>query len=708
MIRLPSTFSLAASGMLLLSVLTASVRGRFSTQKVFYILSALMMSSIMLAQGLLIRSSSPDIALSEFRIMIGLMMIFPTFGIPFFFFFARSIDRESTRKRMPGIITLGLLLGLLALFLPARMIIKEISFTEEMLFWSVTITGAGKTLGMIFIIANVFFLYGIENTYRTANVPAKVTLKYPTLGIFTASLINLFVIGKALSLSIVDLQSMVLETCGMMLVAASFLYADLRYPLFDIRTRMRSENSSVLSVIVAGLYILSIALVYYISALAGLSFDRSGFYVAGVFAIFLLAATLMSGNARRRLRRFMNDNFLVGRYNYRKEWRHYATLMASSSSVNDLASNTISSLCETVMVRKGIIWFDIENERPSTYGLTSDNWSEEEARSLFENRPDGEMVILGRRNHELKRLLQLEENNRRSGLATWVEAVAFLRHGEECRGVIALGRKDMGRSYTEEDRDFLTSVSDQATITLENLLMEEKILESSQIESFNRFASFVIHDLKNTVGMLSLTAENAKDNIDDKEFQKDTIDTINRSVDKMRALIDSLNAHKSPGTIVRKKTDISSVIRGKLSAISNVALARDIEIRFDCPKAQIAEIDPSALERIVENLVLNSIESTPPGGEIDLDTRVDDEGVLFIDVTDTGPGFDPGYLETSLFKPFSSTKQNGLGIGLVLCRGLVEAHGGKISAGNIPGNGARVSVILPPSNEPDRFVPGNR
>ena len=74
-------------------------------------------------------------------------------------------------------------------------------------------------------------------------------------------------------------------------------------------------------------------------------------------------------------------------------------------------------------------------------------------------------------------------------------------------------------------------------------------METRQVESFNRFASFVIHDLKNAVGMLSLTAENADDNIGNIEFQKDAIETIRKSVDKMKGLIDSLSAFKEPISI---------------------------------------------------------------------------------------------------------------------------------------------------------------
>jgi signal transduction histidine kinase len=73
---------------------------------------------------------------------------------------------------------------------------------------------------------------------------------------------------------------------------------------------------------------------------------------------------------------------------------------------------------------------------------------------------------------------------------------------------------------------------------------------------------------------------------------------------------------------------------------------------------------------------------------------VDGEWVR-IAVNDSGPGFDPDYLRDHLFHPFYSTKKQGLGIGLIMCKSLVEANGGKISVANA--QGATVSVALPAS-----------
>jgi putative PEP-CTERM system histidine kinase len=285
-------------------------------------------------------------------------------------------------------------------------------------------------------------------------------------------------------------------------------------------------------------------------------------------------------------------------------------------------------------------------------------------------------------------------DGRGAGAPAWARAVSFLTIGGEPKGFIALGRKDFGRMWSEEDRDFLATITDQAALTLENLLMEERYLESKQLESFNRFASFVIHDLKNTVGMLSLTAENARDNIHDREFQEDAIDTVERSVQKMRSLIDSLNAHKSPTAISRADTDVTAAARDRIASLERLASKKGIAISLESEGEVRAFIDRSALSRILENLVLNGVEAAGDGGTVAVKISRHG-GTLTVIVSDDGPGFDSRYLEEDLFRPFVSTKKSGLGVGLVLCKSLTEAHGGSISVSSLPGGGATVKVEIP-------------
>jgi signal transduction histidine kinase len=109
--------------------------------------------------------------------------------------------------------------------------------------------------------------------------------------------------------------------------------------------------------------------------------------------------------------------------------------------------------------------------------------------------------------------------------------------------------------------------------------------------------------------------------------------------------------------------------------------------------------DRVELQQVAVNLILNAIEamSGATQGERDLMIRTavaDDDGVL-VAVIDSGPGLQPASLER-LFEPFYTTKTGGLGVGLSICRSIVEAHGGRLwASGNVP-SGAVFQFTVPP------------
>jgi signal transduction histidine kinase len=117
-----------------------------------------------------------------------------------------------------------------------------------------------------------------------------------------------------------------------------------------------------------------------------------------------------------------------------------------------------------------------------------------------------------------------------------------------------------------------------------------------------------------------------------------------------------------------------------------------VNTRLDAPgEAVTVDADPGQLRQVFVNLALNALDAMPGGGELAVELRDGREAeVLF---RDTGPGITDAARER-LFLPFASTKETGLGLGLVICRRIVEDHGGTIDGHNVAG-GAEFAVRLP-------------
>ena len=106
------------------------------------------------------------------------------------------------------------------------------------------------------------------------------------------------------------------------------------------------------------------------------------------------------------------------------------------------------------------------------------------------------------------------------------------------------------------------------------------------------------------------------------------------------------------------------------------------------PKASAAEIDKVQVHQVIFNLLRNSIEAMQgqPKRELAVTTKPTESGMLEISVADIGPGL-PDEVRSKLFQPFITTKPNGMGIGLSVCRDIVETHGGRLWAEDNPGGG---------------------
>ena len=143
--------------------------------------------------------------------------------------------------------------------------------------------------------------------------------------------------------------------------------------------------------------------------------------------------------------------------------------------------------------------------------------------------------------------------------------------------------------------------------------------------------------------------------------------------------------------IHRVKTDIGSIIENTM-----VHLGEAIERRVVCDLGALSDVwlDPEQVGKVITNLVLNACDATPADGEIRIGARAV-KGALIVSVADSGCGMSRTYIEQSLFRPFRSTKKDGMGIGLFQSRMIVEAHGGTMEVESEEGHGTTFRVRLP-------------
>ena len=259
-----------------------------------------------------------------------------------------------------------------------------------------------------------------------------------------------------------------------------------------------------------------------------------------------------------------------------------------------------------------------------------------------------------------------------------------LRHRGGLFGVMVLALRRTRDPLDPEERALLAVVARQAASHLAEDAATHKLAEIEQFESFNRRFAFVMHDVKNVAAQLAMGLSNARRHRGNDAFYEDLLDTLDASSARLRSLIERI---RDGGRPVRSVVRLDELLR----EIASDRVAAGV-MRTDI------RADPERLRAVLSNIVANAEDAAGNGeaaGEgVELFLRAED-GMAVVEVRDHGPGMDPMFVEQSLFTPFSTTKEEGFGLGMADARDTIEAMGGRIEVESRLGEGSVVRILLP-------------
>ena len=271
-----------------------------------------------------------------------------------------------------------------------------------------------------------------------------------------------------------------------------------------------------------------------------------------------------------------------------------------------------------------------------------------------------------------------------------------LTSGEGSLGVMVVGDRISGVPFTSEDKELLQIVAAQAAGLLRAIRLSRRLLETREMEAFQSMSTFFVHDLKNTASSLSLMLQNLPRHFDNPEFREDALRSIRKSVERINQMIESLSALRRKLVVEPRPGDLADL----RPHAEQLARERGLDLQADFQPAGPVLMDRAQLERVLTNLIVNAHQASVDGQPIIIRTTTDN-GTARLTVEDRGCGMTADFLQRQLFRPFQTTKQTGTGIGLYHCKLIVDAHGGRMEVQSQPGQGTRMSMVLPLNDSPD-------
>lgn len=569
--------------------------------------------------------------------------------------------------------------------------------------WIRVLSWPGYFFYLIFILVATFILVQLEQALRSSKGHRRWQVKYFVLGIGGIFAVRIYTCSQSVLFSVLDSRIELVNSVATLIFGAFILIGVWRMgsDVPQLHLSATAVHRSIALLLVGSYLILVALMVKGTHALQNKWSTPLGDFLL-FLALGILAGLLLSENVRLFFRRMVSRHFKRSYYDYRNLWMDFTRRTKTVFDVAELCQTVAGMIAGIFQVSKVSLWVVREGgERLSPGGscvFSLENMAasplvsgkcREVLEALFD-RPAEEP--LSRSSVDLVEVVERVDPDIFGD--SEVRYVVPLRAGGEVVGMMTLSDRVRHLPLSLEDFELLETLAEQTAGALLNVKVTRELRRKSELEALQNVSAFLMHDLKNLVSSLSLTLQNLPVHFDNPEFRADSIRVIRSGVDRINLLCSRLSQVRQEIDIKQKPTNLSRLVKISLDELNGSFSSSIQTILGDVPEVSL---DPDQIKKVVVNLLRNSDDATGADGQIQVQTGRTPEGGVVLSVQDNGHGMTREFIAQSLFRPFFSTKEQGMGIGLFQCKKIIDAHGGRIEVDSQPGLGTCFRIFLPGS-----------
>ncbi len=425
-----------------------------------------------------------------------------------------------------------------------------------------------------------------------------------------------------------------------------------------------------------------------------------------LFLFFLLVIALILNPLINRIQNLIDRAFFRYRPGNDRLLLRFSRKLAATLKFDDLITLIIDELPDRLQITEcGLLLLDHHVCRFYPDALKPAGFSLRESR-LVKEFTGGRPYIFCRENSEDAQLRHELETLRRKGIAL---ALPLRAEDTEPTGVLLLGPRKDGGQFREDDIRLLATLANQITVALKNSLhysemiagkqqletLFSKVVQAEKMAALGEMSATLAHEIKNPLGIIRSSAQYLAEAGRSEEITREMLDYIIDEVDGLNVILANIL-----GLAKFKSPNLSAIdLQKEIPLLCDQWQHSDDHnqnIHLHCRVEENLPLlfgDRQQLRQVLLNLLRNSEDALQDTGNIGIEVCRDNEHIL-MRVTDDGPGISDEHKD-NLFGKFFTTKEDGLGLGLTVCKQIIEAHQGCITLNNRESGGAEACIRLP-------------